>query len=311
MDTKTSEKININEVSKDAIVKELGLSSAQAQKIIDYRLSKGPFKSYSDLNKIPGLSKSSSQKLASNLSFNADNQKFNFTNLSQHSASRLKFNLKLPDKISEDVKISFGNTSLLDKNQKPLSALNLNYPVFENQLPDLRVKIPLSRYNPPGTHTLEMTVNGVKQKVNIDIDERISVQITPNQFYIENAAGSNIEKEIFITNMGNLPLQLKDPGAVMLESEFLECRMVRDAVHQIRSKKFNIDELLNAFADKLGNLYEEAGAMKIKFDKQSLLAPGERIKVKLKIQLPKGLKPTQKYYGTYRLYDATIKFNIQ
>jgi hypothetical protein len=312
MKNRNSEKININTTDAETLAKTAGITAAIANKIIAHTSENGPITSESELQNIAGLSKKSFEKIAAVAEYSkAAPKRGIFESTMRNSPGRMKFRITLPEIRDGQATVAFAKTNLLDRNQKPLSALKLNYPVFEGENPFVNFKIPLSRHNPPGTHTLEMVVNDIKQTLTVEIEERVSVLMVPNQFYLENKAGSTIEKDIYISNQGNMPLTVNDPGAVSLETEFIECRMVRDVVHQIRAKKVPFEDLISAFTDKLGNLYEEAGVMRLRFEKPAVIAPGNKVKMKLKIQLPKGLKPGQKYTGTYRLFNAAIVFNIQ
>jgi len=54
---KVESKVNINEASKTELMKLAGVGPGSAQKIIEYREARGPFKKAQDLEKVDGIGK--------------------------------------------------------------------------------------------------------------------------------------------------------------------------------------------------------------------------------------------------------------
>jgi len=61
---KAEGKVNINEASKAELMKLAGVGAGSAQKIIEYREARGPFKKAQDLEKVDGIGKGVVEKNA-------------------------------------------------------------------------------------------------------------------------------------------------------------------------------------------------------------------------------------------------------
>ena len=61
---KADAKVNINEASKEELMKLAGVGAGSAQRIIEYRQSHGPFKKAQDLEKVDGVGKGVIEKNA-------------------------------------------------------------------------------------------------------------------------------------------------------------------------------------------------------------------------------------------------------
>jgi len=155
-------KININTADTASLIKITGIGATSAKKIVEFCTENGPVKSEAELSRIPGLSSNIIRKIIPFIEFESEMKPPLFGKFMRTSPGRLKFKIPQTDFPAEQANVSFEKTTLLDKHQRPLTSLTLNYPVFKGDNSFVNFKIPLSRFNPPGSHKIEMIVNDVK-----------------------------------------------------------------------------------------------------------------------------------------------------
>lgn len=173
------------------------------------------------------------------------------------------------------------------------------------------MKIPISKTTPPGSHKVDILVEDTLHLATIDVVERLYAIISPSKLYIEAKPGATVEKQIFVRNNGNVPLVFADPGPVILETNFLECRTIRDVVRKMDKKETSLEQILCLAAEKLEELYDEGSSLKVRLQgKPITIAPGESEKIDLVITLPSKLKRPNRYTGSYTFYNAAIVFSV-
>jgi competence protein ComEA len=64
----TQGRMNVNHAHKEDFMRTPGISESVAQKIIEYRDQNGPFRSWQDLEKVPGLNAGMIKALKENAS---------------------------------------------------------------------------------------------------------------------------------------------------------------------------------------------------------------------------------------------------
>jgi len=312
-------KINLNTASIKELQSLTGVGPNLAKKIRLHITKYGPLKSAKELTKIAGVSEKLAKSISSQLAYKAPESapkqpKKRKPRVSfQNSARRMKGKIELLEPTHEPVAIEFTNTKLRGRDNKPLTEVKLQrLPHFrEKEGSFVNLRVPLSRHTPPGSHTLDVLIDGVKHQTQIDVLENTSVQISPMKFYLEGAPGSSIKKRILIKNTGNLPLTFKDPGPVILETDFIECRSIRDVVRKINKKETSLEQILCAAAEKLEDLYDEGGTMRVRLDGKALtIKGGEQAMAQLVITLPAKLKRPNRYTGGFRFYNAGVTFVV-
>lgn len=174
----------------------------------------------------------------------------------------------------------------------------------------IRLRIPIDRHASPGEYEAEITAGEDTFRARFEIMEKPSVSISPCQVFLEGRPGDTLEKSFWFANRGNVPLVFKDPGALMLEDHFIECRTIRGAVHKLKDVK-SIEEIARVVATQLETLYREAGAMRAKIKGNALeIQPGTIQKCTLAFTLPKNLNPSSRYYAHFNFYDAKVNLVV-
>ena len=304
---------HLNTVTVEDLRKQFGIGAQSAKRIIKYRESRGKLEEQ-DLNQVPKLKPSVIEKVKKPIDKNATvkNSVSNYQPVTSGSGKRLKLNLPLAEmEGAEKVEIQFSSKELLSKYGIPLNKVQLTKSI-KNRNGELQLKIPLSKHTPPGTYKTDVIAGGKMFKTTIDVVENISVSITPNRLIL-NAKEKSVQKELVITNNGNVPLTIDNPGGIMLEVEHIDCRVIRGVVGNMRKTKnatTDLDSILNLASRELEVLYKEAGVMRVTLNggKYSL-APGEAKKFTFNFSIPATLKD-KSYNGAMHFFGSSVHINV-
>src|SRR5205823_2812084 len=87
----------------------------------------------------------------------------------------------------------------------------------------ISLKLSLGAHTPPGEYRGEIEVAGRKRPVVYYVTEMLALEISPTTLVIENHPGATIAKQVIISNVGNVPLNIGEFGPVILDVERLDC----------------------------------------------------------------------------------------
>ncbi|WP_430967016.1 helix-hairpin-helix domain-containing protein [Spongiimicrobium sp. 2-473A-2-J] len=315
-------KININTATIDQLKSLPGIGPGLAKNIQEHIKKYGKFKKLSDLGSVKGISRELLQNIAKLVTVAPSNTGTKKASADKKTGPKVKFHgtlggarrkIRFVSNSREPANIAFANTKLLGKKNVPLSSMTFKrLPTVHSDTTNfVDVKIPLSRFTPPGTHALDVLVDGTSHSVEIDVEEKVFVNLNPARFYIEAKPGSKVNKDLFVKNMGNFPVLFADPGAVILETDFIECRAIRHVARALDKDRASLDQVICLTAEKLEEIYDEGSTMKIRLNgAPKLIAPGKTEKFSLSISIPGTLKRPNRYDGMYRFYNSAISFTV-
>ena len=309
-------KININKASKKELQQLPGIGTNLADKILALRGNKkNHFNSVEDIKQLKGVTKPIFEKIQNLITVSEDNLEPKTSKKRQsivlHACGepgRIKLELPLIEESgSKRVTISFSKTpGLLSSKKIALDDVVMKRSVFQRNGRSLKIKVPLAKETPPGTYETLITAGEVEYKALIDVTKKVATKIIPRKVFIEENNVNGIEQTFFISNNGNVPLTLRNPGAVILEPDFMECRTIRAAVKKLQNVK-DMVEALSSVAGELDKLYKESGAMRITLKgKPIIIQPGTTKKVSFLVKLPNSLKKSVTYQGSFRFYKSVV-----
>lgn len=193
-----------------------------------------------------------------------------------------------------------------DARFQPQLALNIMLAPGENRQRRLSIALPAD--TPPGRYTHELDVGGGTRTVTFLVQETLSVRFNPRKLtLIGLKAGTVHEREILLTNHGNIPVTVPDVRHNLSLDMDLICRNLSRALKADQDS--GIQETLDVFvqgikadlADWIEVDIAEAG---------QTLRPGQTLPLHLKLTLPKDVDPRRVYEGDIRLFDQLISYII-
>jgi len=161
---------------------------------------------------------------------------------------------------------------------------------------------------PPGTYHAELDVDGEQRAVVMHVTEDVALHISPSELVLANTPGKKIQKEIVITNEGNVPVTVRSIGAVVLDDELAHCRALRGALADVGDAMKTLDD----FAAALGRRYRAAydtAALRVQNDEVTL-EPGDTRAIALTIVLPDKLEPRSRHSGYTPISTSTLTFTV-
>lgn len=175
------------------------------------------------------------------------------------------------------------------------------------QLRRLPLQLALSPNTPPGEYQAEVQVGaGVRQLV-IHVTEVVRLEIDPDPVVIDNRPGDTISKRVVFSNRGNVPLNIGEIGAVVLDEEFLNCRAGRAAVMNSGEQLKGLDDFLAEYIRQTKVALAQTGLLRVHNTAGSFtLAPGEVRAVDLEFRVPDKLDQRSRYFGAVALYTSNL-----
>jgi hypothetical protein len=171
--------------------------------------------------------------------------------------------------------------------------------------------IPLSPHTPPGEYRGQVEVAGRTRDVVMHITEVVRLDIAPAVVVVDNRPGATITKRVVFTNAGNVPLEMGEIGAVVLDEALLECRTGRAAISAIGDKITELDDYFAEVIRQTKTALEQTGLLRVHSAAGDFtLEPGEVRPVDLDIRVPENLDRRARYTGVVALYTSNLEFLI-
>jgi hypothetical protein len=170
------------------------------------------------------------------------------------------------------------------------------------------VALALDPRTPPGTYHLDLLVDDQVRAVLMHVTENVSLRISPDTLVLPNIAGGKVTKHVVFTNDGNVPVEVRTIGTVVLDDELASCRALRGALSDVGDTMTTLDEFAAALGKRFKALYD---TMVLKVQNSAVtLDPGQTESVKLTITLPESLDKRARYNGYAALSTSNLTFTI-
>ena len=332
MPSQRAKKLNLNTATEEELQALPGVGRITARRIIASRQS-GSFKQVSDLLRVRGFSQALYDQVASHVFVEAGPGRtdptlrtFSFgtrrTRGTRKAIEPINF-YGTPRQLTGVVPLantgeqSTRLTAIQLENAElhaPSGAIMTEIPVRRQLEPGEQVSAPLSvavdHRTPPGTYRAEFVLGDQRQPVIFHIAEVIKLKVVPERLVIGNNPGSKVLKTLFVTNLGNVNIELGDIGVVGLEQTDLICHTIRETVNQVKDPDW--DTTVASFVNTLNKSFQESRALTVRTQgKPVRISPGETVSVELSITLPSSLRRRRRYFGSMRLYNVSIPILVQ
>jgi hypothetical protein len=170
------------------------------------------------------------------------------------------------------------------------------------------VALELDPRTPPGTYHAELTVNDQKRDVVMHVTEEVSLQIIPDEIVLDSVPGGKTTKTVVFSNLGNVPVQLRTIGTVVLDEELVHCRALRGALADVGETMKTLDDFAAALGKRYKKLYE---TLVLKVQNEAVtLNPGDTAAIDLTIVLPDKLEKSSRYTGYAALSTGSLTFTV-
>ena len=233
---------------------------------------------------------------------------------------RIKGKLHLTNTGSEEVVLQNARLRATPaKKGRSKSTLEFNKPlhpiiVRPGRSRSVSVKMVLDPSTPPGEYDVELEAGGEIKPVKVHVIEKMDISLNPSKLIIRESPGGTVTKRVVIRNDGNVHIVIDDIGAIVLEDDRLECRILRRVVAAIDTENSDAsfeDHFRTAIAQVQGVL-QQSGALRVRNTTGSVtLSPGATQAIELEIQLPKTLDKRSRYSASVPIYNRNLIFEIE
>ena len=233
---------------------------------------------------------------------------------------RIKGKLNLTNSGAEEVVLQGAQlrTAATSKAAESRPALDINKPlhpiiVRPGRSRSVSLKMALDPTTPPGEYDAELEVGGEVKPVKVHVVEKIDIRLHPDKLIIREAPGGTASKRIVVQNVGNVPVTIGDIGAVVLEDDRLQCRLLRRVVAAIDTKnpEAEFEDYFRTLIEQAQGVLQQAGALRVRSKTGSVtIPPGGTQAIDLEIQLPESLDKRTRYTASVALYNRNLDFEI-
>ena len=183
--------------------------------------------------------------------------------------------------------------------------------LYPGQQRNVPINLSLSPHTPPGEYRFDLEVAGQVRQVVLHVVEAVNLEISPSEVVIENRPGAKITKRVVFSNRGNVPLNVGEIGAIPLDDELLQCRILRAAVAEVGRETQPLEEYVAEIARQAIKVLDQAGTLRVHNTAGPfVLQPGEVRPVDLEISVPDTLDKRTRYRAAAAIYTTDLEFVI-
>lgn len=147
----------------------------------------------------------------------------------------------------------------------------------------------------PGHYKATLKTSKGRVPVEIHVEERPRISVSPAQLSISGAAGDKVKVHVLFTNKGNVGFDIPKTDSVgIYDDDGIETAFAS----MYRKEENSVDKMLSHFLGKLRDGH--GGLLKLRIVEGSgLLPPGGKSSVVLEAQIPSKLKAGHSYHGVW------------
>jgi hypothetical protein len=170
-----------------------------------------------------------------------------------------------------------------------------------------RLTLSVSHTTPPGTYEGMVRVGDEEQAVVLEIEPRVQLRLDPRRLFFRAAPGTTVEADLTVTNLGNVPCELRAVDAFgLFDTGGLDRAIGRAFVSDLADGQRRVDVLADAAAEGWGGLVRirvVSGAGDVE--------PGETRSIHVEMALSDKLESGRLYWGTWVLYNVNYVVRVE
>jgi hypothetical protein len=177
----------------------------------------------------------------------------------------------------------------------------------------VKLRLRLDERTPPGEYHAEVEVGGTTRQLVVQVAQRVSVDLEPRRILVANQPGGTTTASVVVTNQGNVAVTVGEIGAVPLDDEQRDCRILRRTVDALTAdeREVSVERLLTEVTRASKQVLEEAGVLRIRnLSGPAEVPPGAVIRFDLSIEVPTTLDPHARYTGLAPIATGTLGFVV-
>lgn len=309
MENQPIKKINLNTASQADLITLPGIGPELAQEIIGDRKKQGIFKDTSDVMRVKGIGKKLYEQIREYIFVAAAEGEVEVEPIIFRGvASNLKGVIAIENRADQPIrrlKLRVEQCNLLTYRGDPIKEINISRRLQPGQLGKAVVSLALDRSTPPGIHRGELVLEGERRPIIFHIAEILKVNVSPKELIIEIVPGSKVDRTVFVTNSGNVPITIDDIGSVGIEETGMVDRALRNTIGKFKGG--GVDAMVDTFTGQLKEGLTRSRVLVIRTKKKPVkIPPGKMQSLELEITLPKTMPTTYNYHGYIQLYNSRI-----
>lgn len=190
-------------------------------------------------------------------------------------------------------------------------SISLTAILAPNEKSAVPVRVAIDAQTPPGNYAAELLLGEFRYPVQLMVAETVSLSVTPSDIVIENHPAERVDKRLFFTNDGNVPLKIGNIGAVVLDDELLACKTIRGTLEKGSEEIRSLHEWISLYIAQGKRQIDTTGMLWVEVSgAPHTLEPGETRVIEVTIRIPDTLDPRSRYWGVIFLYDANIGITV-
>jgi len=177
----------------------------------------------------------------------------------------------------------------------------------------VKLRLRLDERTPPGEYHAEVDVGGTTRQLVVQVAQRVSVGLEPRRILVANQPGGTTAASVVVTNQGNVPVTVGEIGAVPLDDEQRDCRILRRTVDALTAdeREVSIERLLTEVSRASKEVLDETGVLRVRnLSGPAAVPPGAVARFDLSIEVPKTLDPHARYTGFAPIATSTLSFVV-
>jgi hypothetical protein len=177
----------------------------------------------------------------------------------------------------------------------------------------VKLRLRLDERTPPGEYHAEVDVGGTTRQLVVQVAQRVSVDLEPRRILVANRPGATTAASVVVTNQGNVPVAVGEIGAVPLDDEQRDCRILRRTVDALTAdeREVSVERLLTEVTRASKQVLDETGVLRIRnLSGPAEVPPGAVARFDLSVEVPRTLDPHARYTGFVPIATSTLSFVV-